>query len=122
MAKIRNDPDREHRITMEVVVDAYDEWERAMGWYYYLDGHLKFPFKAKCIAKRITSPLTAGDEVQVVGIPPENECACEILVTIKWQSKKLAVPLSQLVPIKAGKKTTQAVEDWRYWVKMGYEF
>lgn len=28
---------REERITMEVVVDAYDEMERAAGWYYYLE-------------------------------------------------------------------------------------
>jgi hypothetical protein len=27
-------PDREHRIDFEIVVDAYDEAERAMGWYY----------------------------------------------------------------------------------------
>ena len=26
---------REERIEMEVVVDAYDESERTMGWYYY---------------------------------------------------------------------------------------
>lgn len=33
MAKVKEDPKREHRITMEIVVDAYDEQERAMGWY-----------------------------------------------------------------------------------------
>lgn len=30
------EPEREHRISMEIVVDAYDSGERAMGWYYYL--------------------------------------------------------------------------------------
>ena len=30
------DAEREGRITMEIVVDAYDEGERAMGWYCYL--------------------------------------------------------------------------------------
>ena len=39
---------REQRITMEAVVDAYDSSERAMGWYYYLDGKMKVPFKARC--------------------------------------------------------------------------
>jgi hypothetical protein len=35
----------------------------------------------------------------------------------------LAVPLSQLKPINAAdEQTKQAVEDWHYWVKMGYEF
>jgi endonuclease I len=36
MTKIERDENREERIDMEVVVDAYDEEERAMGWYYYL--------------------------------------------------------------------------------------
>ena len=31
---------------MEVVVDAYNESERAMGWYCYLEERLKCPFKA----------------------------------------------------------------------------
>ena len=31
---------REQRIIMEAVVDAYDSGERAMGWYYYLDGKM----------------------------------------------------------------------------------
>ena len=32
--KARRDPEREQRIIMEIVVDAYGEDERAMGWYY----------------------------------------------------------------------------------------
>ena len=31
---VKEDEAREHRIAMEAVVDAYDEIERAMGWYY----------------------------------------------------------------------------------------
>ena len=34
----------ENRIEMEIVVDAYDELERAMGWYYYLQDNLTMPF------------------------------------------------------------------------------
>lgn len=37
----------ENRIEMEIVVDAYDESERAMGWYYYLQDNLNVPFKAE---------------------------------------------------------------------------
>lgn len=42
----KRDEGREARITMEAVVDAYDEVERAMSWYYYLEGRLHFPFNA----------------------------------------------------------------------------
>src|SRR4051794_34624422 len=34
--KPQKDEEREERITMEIVVDAYNEDERAMGWYCYL--------------------------------------------------------------------------------------
>lgn len=44
MSKIKKDKEREHRIDMEVVVDAYDSEERAMGWYYYVSDECDFPF------------------------------------------------------------------------------
>ncbi len=45
MANMKRNAEREHRIEMEVVVDAYNEEERAMGWYCYLEEQLTFPFK-----------------------------------------------------------------------------
>ena len=41
--KPKKDEARESRISMEIVVDAYDESERAMGWYYYLEDKLHVP-------------------------------------------------------------------------------
>ena len=125
MAKARPklDKKREHRITMEVVVDAYDAHERAMGWYYYLQEQLAFPFTATCIAKRAISPLRVKDEVEVIGMPDEGECEHEMFVTIPWEKEGLAVPLAQLKPIReTHQRTKQAVADWHYWVQRGYEF
>ena len=51
------DDTREQRIAMEAVVDAHDFGERAMGWYYYLDDKMKFPFKARCRFARPISVL-----------------------------------------------------------------
>lgn len=65
---------------MEIVVDAYNELERALGWYYYLDYNLRFPFKAKCISKRSVSPLIVGDRVEVIGMAKEETCTNEMLV------------------------------------------
>ena len=122
-AKPKHDPEREQRITMGIVVDAYDAQERAMGWYYYLEEQLQFPFTATCIAKRAISPLLVNDDVEVIGMPGEEECEHEMFVTIRWEKEGLAVPLSQLKPISAtDEQTQQAIEDWHYWVKMGYEF
>jgi hypothetical protein len=119
----KRDKQREDRITMEVVVDAHDAQERAMGWYYYLQEQLTFPFTATCISKRAISPLRVKDEVEVIGMPDESECEHEMFVTIPWEKEGLAVPLAQLKPIReTNQRTKQAVADWHYWVEMGYEF
>lgn len=123
MATVKRDEDREERISMEIVVDAYGAEEQAMGWYYYLEDQLEFPFTAECTQKRAISPLRVGDEVDVIGMAPEDECEREMFVTIRWDKGRLAVPLSHLKPISATPEQTQkAVEDWHYWVGMGYEF
>ena len=123
-SKPKRDTEREDRIAMEIVIDAYDAGERAMGWYYYLEEQLQFPFTASCIAKRAISPLRVKDEVEVIGMPGEDECSHEMFVAIRWDRKDgLAVPLSQLRPCSdTDEQTRQAIEDWQYWVTMGYEF
>jgi hypothetical protein len=122
-SKPKRDEEREQRITMEIVVDAYGAEERALGWYYYLEAQLQFPFTGNCIAKRAISPLRVKDEVEVIGMPGEVECEHEMFVTIRWEKEGLAVPLSQLKPLRGTEEQTrQAVADWHYWVQMGYEF
>jgi hypothetical protein len=131
MAKARKKPEgkpkrdeaREERISMEIVVDAYDESERAMGWYYYLEDRLHFPFLTRCVEERAISPLRVGDEVEVVGMAPEDECEREMFVEIPWEhNRTLAVPLAQLEVIDGDEETRQAVEDWHDWVAMRYGF
>jgi hypothetical protein len=112
MAKAKRDPQRERRIQQEIVVDAHDAQEQAMGWYYYLEEQLRFPFPGKCIAQRAISPLHRGQEVEVVGLAPAEECEHERFVMVTWEQPTLAVPLAQLEAIPADKATQQAVEDW----------
>src|SRR4030042_7051533 len=119
MAKVKRDEVRENRIVDEIIVDAYGEEEQALGWYYYLEQKLKFPFTARCINKRSTSPLLVGDEVKVIGMPSEDDCAHGMFAKIQWGKRSLAVPLSQLEVVQANDETQEAVEDWHYWVGMG---
>ena len=122
MSKATEDEERENRIDNEVVVDAYDEGERALGWYYYLDDKISFPFKAKCEVKKRSSPLKVGETVKVVGMPPESDCEHEIMVEIEWDGDVLNVPLEQLKPLRVDEETKEAIEDWHYWVAKGYQF
>jgi hypothetical protein len=121
MTRQARDEEREERITMEIIVDAYSPEEQALGWYYYLDQHLHFPFSARCITHRSISPLKPGEKVEVVGMPSEEECEHDMFVLIRRKSDQFGVPLMQLEGIDVDKETQQAIEDWHYWVNQGYQ-
>jgi len=122
MKKAKRDPIREDRIQNQAIVDAYGPEEQAMGWYYYLDDKIRFPFRAKCIVARVTSPLRKGETVEVQRMAPEDACSSDMLVLIRWKSRNLAIPLSQLTPLDAEESTAEAIADWHYWVAQGYCF
>lgn len=122
MDRVKQDAQRENRITMEIVVDAYGPEEQVMGWYYYLEDRMQFPFTATCISQRRSSPLKEGTTVEVVGMASEDECDREMYVEITWEDDTLAVPLIQIEATDADSQTQEAIADWHYWVNRGYEF
>jgi hypothetical protein len=122
MTRQAKDEAREERIHMEIVVDAYGPEEQAISWYNYLSDTLQFPFSARCIVRRTTSPLEPGEEVKVVEMAPEEECEHDMLVLIQWKRRQFAVPLMQLEGTQVDEETQQALEDWHYWVNRGYAF
>src|ERR1035438_7700048 len=80
MPKLKRDQVREDRIHNEAIVDAYGPEEQALGWYYYLENNIKFPFTGRCIAPKVVSPLRKGETVEVRGLAPEDSCAHDMLV------------------------------------------
>lgn len=121
MDRLPHDEEREERIDNEIIVDAYGPEEQAIGWYTYLDERLGFPFRARCIATRVTSPLRPGAKVEVVGMAPVDECDHEMFVLIGWESGTLGVPLAQLDGIAVDEETREAIRDWHYWTGRGHE-
>jgi len=119
MKKRRIDRVREDRIHNEAIVDAYGPEEQAMDWYYYLENKLRFPFHAKCVAANVVSPLRKGETVEVRRMAPEHACTHDMLVLVRWQSRNMAVPLSQLAAIDPDESTDEAICDWHYWVAQG---
>jgi hypothetical protein len=122
MTKLKKDSIREDRIQNEAIVDAYGPEEQALGWYYYLENKIRFPFQAKCIVAKAISPLRKGETVEVQRLAPEDACVSDMLVLIRWQERKMAVPLSQLTALDADQSTAEAIGDWHYWVAQGYQF
>ena len=92
---------------------------------HFIDAHrgvLEIELRAAVHELRIVPFVIVGEEVEVVGMPPEDECMREMFVTIRREGGELAVPLSQLAVVKADDATIKTVEDWHYWVKRGYRF
>jgi hypothetical protein len=81
-----------------------------------------FPFKARCTAPRTLSPLKKGKEVEVLAMAHPDDCMREMFVLVRFDGRKLGVPLSQLEPVAPEGGTREAMQDWRYWIAMGYEF
>lgn len=123
MSSVEYDEIRENRIEMEVIVDAYDEEEQAMGWYYYLDNKLNFPFKAKWLNREEESD---GEQVEVLAMSPEDDCQEEMFVEVLYREDdaedEFSVPLYDIEPMDADSETQEAIADWHYWVNRGYEF
>ena len=99
MSKQKEDKERVHRITYEIVVDCYNEEERATGWHCYLEENPKFPFQAECIKARLGSLLRKKETVKAVAISDIELCMHEMFVDIEWSGRTLAVPLDQPKPI-----------------------
>lgn len=121
MAQRPDDDDFDQRLSLEIIPDAYGPEEQALSWYYYLEEHLHCPFQAKCVAERPTSPLHAGEKVEVVGMPTEEVCDHDMFVNIRFHQRVMAVPLAQLAGVAVDEETQQAIQDWHTWVDRGYE-
>jgi hypothetical protein len=119
MKRLQRNPVREDRIYNEAIVDARPE-EQAMSWYYYLEGKISFPFQARCVAAKAVSPLRKGETVEVLRMAVEDACEHDMFVQIRWQGRKVAIPLSQLRPLDPDESTKEAISDWHYWVARGY--
>lgn len=118
------DHEREERIAMQIIVDAYNESEVRMGWYCYLEDKLAFPFQAACIVERGISPLELSERVTVLGMldVDESDDLNEMMVEIELQDRRLGVPLAQLHGVKVDSVTAEAIGDWHYWVAQSRSF
>jgi hypothetical protein len=92
----------------EAIVEAYGPEERAVGWYHYLESKLTFPYMACCAISRTVSPLKKGELVEVRRMAPEDACSSDMLVRMRWQSRNLAVPSSQLIAVDPNEAAAEA--------------
>lgn len=122
MSGVEEDDSREERIDMEIVVDAYTEEERAMGWYYYLDEKLQFPFKAQWKSGK----KSKVKQVDVVEMSSSDDCQHDMFVEVRYREGTVedffSARLSDIQPLDVDPETSEAIADWHYWVARGYQF
>ena len=119
LEKHASDSQRRQRISDEILVDAYDEYEQISAWNCYLEDALVFPFEALCEKEMIRSPLRIDEQVTAVKLADVDDCCEGIMVIIKWQDRKFAVPLEQLKPVNPDVSFAESIEDWKYWLATG---
>ncbi|MBE9004335.1 calcium-binding protein [Fortiea sp. LEGE XX443] len=126
MSSVERDEIRENRIATEIIVDAEDKEDRAMGWYYYLEETLNYPFMAKWTKKSRKTSTTEEKQVEVLGMAPDDECLKDMYVEVADINGKdddvYSAKLSEIEAIDADDETQEAIADWHYWLARGYKF
>jgi len=103
----------------KIIVDCYDEYEMAMGWFYYLSDNMSFPFKAKIIAENSVGSLRKEDTVNVVELMNTDAEMSSIdtfraTVGIEYEEHIYDIPLEMLEGIDCDKETAEVIEVWRF--------
>ena len=111
------DEEIERKIYDEIIVDCYDEIEASMGWYYYFEENLYFPFKATAQLKKRDGSVEL-QEVKITGIASKEEDFMGKDFNLQMQSGDYILPIaySKLSNIKCTPETLDAFEVWNYWV------
>lgn len=115
MSKTKNEA-IEYRIRNEIIVDAYDDYEVNMGWYYYMEEKLNFPFHAT-VEIKTRGGGKESKRVEVVELDCDVEFGNDMTVGVTFGDYVHSVPLRSLIDIEADEDTLEAIGDWFYWNK-----
>lgn len=107
----------QHIIDYEIIVDCYDEIEQSMGWYYYLEENIEFPFKATAQLRK-TDGTTELREVNVLGLASDEEgfVSKDFLLEIEVGEYICTTAFSGISRVKASPRTKEALAVWKFWV------
>ena len=108
------DEERKNRIYFEIIVDAHNEEEQKMGWFYYMQDSLNFPFQAEVPIKKRKGEKVI-QKVEVLELTSDEDFGSDMKVEVSYNEDIFEVPLLSLTNIVADESTVQAIEDWKYW-------
>ena len=107
------DEEREHRILYDIVVDAYDEYEQNMGWYYYFEENLNFPIPI--IAKLRNRKGFEKTHVEIVSITSEGNAPIRLGICESNSDRIISIKLEDVISANTTDENLQILNDWLYW-------
>lgn len=115
MAKQHED-ERDHRIHYEIIVDAYDDQEVAMSWYYYMEEKLEFPIMAK-VKLPVKGGKTEEKSVKIVEIDPKSETSLTLRLGIAESGGDRVQYISpdDIISAETSAENLEVLNDWLYW-------
>ncbi len=51
----------------------------------------------------------------------QQECNHQMFGEVEWQDRRFCVPLGQIEALDADDDSVEAIDDWKYWLKRGYQ-
>lgn len=108
-------------IEEEIIVDAYDDDEVNMGWYYFIAEGLSFPFQAMAKIKK-----RDGSTEEYVGTVVEDATDEErfrgetFYVHIDYKGTLMKIEIRDLTIVDATTENHKVIEIWKFWLDGKY--
>lgn len=106
--------ERQYRIDYEIIVDAYDDHEVNMGWYYYYNDDLQFPITATAKLKRRNGKQEEV-EIQLVDVASEPEEELKFGMVMTMQGFVFPISLLQISSVDTTDENLEMLNDWLFW-------
>ena len=106
-----------YKIDYEIIVDCYDEYEVSMGWYYFMEETIEFPFRATAKLKKLNGSIEQK-EIEIIGLASDEEgfIKNDFDLEIEAGEHVGTIAYSKLSSVKASPETMEAFTIWNHWV------
>jgi hypothetical protein len=114
--QIMSTTDRNNRIQNEILVDAYDDEEQAMSWFYYMQDNLDLPFKA-VVRLSTKQKVVENITVDVVELDPRAEQgkALRFGIVEKGSNRIQYIYPNEIVKVISSEENLEIINDWLFW-------
>ncbi len=111
----QKDPIRDHRIHDEIVVDAYDEYEQNMSWFYHFEENLEFPITA-VVKLALKGGQSEEKKVKIIELQPNREDQPLRLGIVEGKSERVQyISPEAIVRVETSDENLEILNDWLYW-------